>query len=194
MADRAAPAEQPTRLQRLQLHIDAVEDELTELWRQKRDEQDAVEREKIEAKIEKNKTYHMKLLDEKRSREGAAAGGAPAAGTCCTHPPSCLSFPHLWRTAKRQFAKGTVYVQGWDNLTHALCGDVYVAGHGGPSHRGVLSQVFCTNRLIHRHVHPARFAICRRSKRSSTIRYIVVSLHPLYAPRHHSTVVARSSA
>ena len=80
-------------------------------------DQDKERLKEIVANIEKNKELLTELLKEKRSLEGAAAGGAPAAGTCCTHPPSCLSFPHLWRTAERQFAKGIVYVQGWDNLT-----------------------------------------------------------------------------
>ena len=78
---------------------------------------------KIETKIEKKEELLTELLKKEARLEGAAAGGAPAAGTCCTHPPSCLSFPHLWRTAERQFAKRMVCVQGWDNLTHALCGD-----------------------------------------------------------------------
>ena len=104
--------------------IGRVEGDLEELYGERDGErkkaeadQDKERLKEIVANIEKNKELLTELLKEKRSLEGAAAGGAPAAGTCCTHPPSCLSFPHLWRTAERQFAKGIVYVQGWDNLT-----------------------------------------------------------------------------
>ena len=104
--------------------IGRVEGDLEELYGE-RDE----ERKKAEADQDKERLKEIK--SETREKEAllksltdkevfllqAAAGGAPAAGTCCTHPPSCLSFPHLWRTAERQFAKGIVYVQGWDNLT-----------------------------------------------------------------------------
>jgi len=104
--------------------IGRVEGDLEELYGE-RDE----ERKKAEADQDKERLKEIKseilekgallksLTDTRLFLLQAAAGGAPAAGTCCTHPPSCLSFPHLWRTAERQFAKGIVYVQGWDNLT-----------------------------------------------------------------------------
>ena len=80
-------------------------------------DQDKERLKEIKSEIREKEALLTELLKKEARLEGAATGGAPAAGTCCTHPPSCLSFPHLWRTAERQFAKGIVYVQGWDNLT-----------------------------------------------------------------------------
>ena len=80
-------------------------------------DQDKERLKEIKSEIREKEALLKSLTDKEVFLLQAAAGGAPAAGTCCTHPPSCLSFPHLWRTAERQFAKGIVYVQGWDNLT-----------------------------------------------------------------------------
>jgi hypothetical protein len=104
--------------------IGRVEGDLEELYGERDEErkkaeadQDKERLKEIKSEIREKEALLKSLTDMKVFLLQAAAGGAPAAGTCCTHPPSCLSFPHLWRTAERQFAKGIVYVQGWDNLT-----------------------------------------------------------------------------
>lgn len=80
-------------------------------------DQDKERLKEIEAKIEKKEALLKSLTDTRLFLLQAAAGGAPAAGTCCTHPPSCLSFHHLKRIVEQQCVKGIVCVQGWDNLT-----------------------------------------------------------------------------
>jgi hypothetical protein len=80
-------------------------------------DQDKERLKEIKSEIREKEALLTELLKEKRSLEGAAVGGAPAAGTCCTHPPSCLSFHHLKRIVEQQCVKGIVCVQGWDNLT-----------------------------------------------------------------------------
>ena len=104
--------------------IGRVEGGLEELYGERDEErkkaeadQDKERLKEIKSEIREKEALLKSLTDKEVFLLQAAAGGAPAAGTCCTHPPSCLSFPHLWRTAERQFAKGIVYVQGWDNLT-----------------------------------------------------------------------------
>lgn len=104
--------------------IGRVEGALEELYGERDEErkkaeadQDKERLKEIEAKIEKKEALLKSLTDKEVFLLQAAAGGAPAAGTCCTHPPSCLSFHHLKRIVEQQCVKGIVCVQGWDNLT-----------------------------------------------------------------------------
>ena len=104
--------------------IGRVQGDLEELYGERDEErkkaeadQDKERLKEIKSEIREKEALFKELLKEKRSLEGATAGGAPAAGTCCTHPTSCLSFHHLKRIVEQQCVKGIVCVQGWDNLT-----------------------------------------------------------------------------
>jgi len=80
-------------------------------------DQDKERLKEIKSEIREKEALLKSLTDKEVFLLQAAAGGAPAAGTCCTHPPSCLSFHHLKRIIEQQCVKGIVCVQGWDNLT-----------------------------------------------------------------------------